>query len=57
MADLSDQYNFIKEEELKHALRDIINYCKYDTCVNLQKSVKVVEKYLGGLITRKVTTL
>ena len=48
MADLSDQYNFIKEEELKHALRDIINYCKYDTCVNLQKSVKGVEEYLEG---------
>lgn len=48
MADLSDQYKFVKEDEFKHALRDIINYCKYDTCVNLQKSVKVVEEYLEG---------
>ena len=48
MADLNDQYNFIKEEELKHALTNIINYCKYDTCVNLKESVKVVEEYLEG---------
>ena len=48
MVDLSDQYNFVMEDEFKHALRDIINYCKYDTCVNLQKSVEVVEEYLEG---------
>tara|TARA_R100001510_G_scaffold22317_1_gene19523 strand:+ start:12 stop:179 length:168 start_codon:yes stop_codon:yes gene_type:complete len=48
MADLNDQYKFVREDELKHALRDILNYCKYDTCVNLQKSVKIVEEYLEG---------
>ena len=48
MADLSDQYNFIKANELKHALKNILNYCKNDTCVNLQESVKVVEEYLEG---------
>ena len=53
MTDLNDQYNFIKEEELKNALRDVINYCKYDTCVNLQKSVEIVEEYLEGKNIKK----
>jgi hypothetical protein len=48
MTDLSDQYKFVREDELKNALKNVLNYCKYDTCVDLQTSVKIIEEYLEG---------
>ena len=49
MADLSDVYKFVKEDEFKNALKD----CKHDTCSNLVQSVEKVEEYLQGKEIKK----
>jgi vacuolar-type H+-ATPase subunit C/Vma6 len=46
MADLNEAYKFVKEDELKKALRNILLYCRFDTAENLTESVEVVEKFL-----------
>ncbi len=46
MVDLSEAYKFVKEDELKKALRNILLYCKFDTAENLLESVEIVEKFL-----------
>jgi vacuolar-type H+-ATPase subunit C/Vma6 len=48
MADLNDQYKFVKEDEFRHALRNILMYVKFDRANDLQKSVEIVEQYLEG---------
>lgn len=48
MADLSDQYKFVREDEFKHALRNILNYVKFDRASDLDKSVEIIEQYLEG---------
>tara|TARA_R110002124_G_scaffold145270_7_gene310505 strand:+ start:1267 stop:1437 length:171 start_codon:yes stop_codon:yes gene_type:complete len=53
MADLNDVYKFVKEDEFKSALKDLINYCKHDTCTNLVQSVEKVEEYLQGKEIKK----
>jgi len=48
MADLSDQYKFVREDEFKNALRNILMYVKFDRANDLDKAVKKVEEYLEG---------
>jgi len=48
MADLNDQYKFVKEDEFKHALRNILMYVKFDRANDLDKSVEIIEQYLEG---------
>ncbi len=48
MVDLNDQYKFVREDEFKHALRNILMYVKFDRASDLEKSVEIVEQYLEG---------
>ncbi|MCH1613123.1 MAG: hypothetical protein L7S72_07495 [Flavobacteriales bacterium] len=48
MADLSEAYKFVKEDELKKALREVLLYCRFDTASDLPKSLEVIEKFLQG---------
>ena len=48
MADLNDQYKFVREDEFKHALRNILMYVKFDRASDLEKSVEIIEQYLEG---------
>ena len=48
MVYLNDQYKFVKEDEFKQALRNILMYVKFDRASELKKSVELVEQYLEG---------
>jgi len=48
MADLNDQYKFVREDEFKNALRNILMYVKFDRANDLDKAVETVEEYLEG---------
>jgi len=48
MADLNEMYKTVREDEFKHALRNILMYVKFDRATDLDQSVRIVEEYLEG---------